>query len=213
MNGNVAVMRTSVADLVPDESLQPKAFAFLPTAAGLGTILGPVVGGSLAHAYRRYPRLFGGITLFERHPFALPTMISAVLFLAAFVVAVLYLPETKQRYAPLKSTINDNDDEERENGLLMGKYPPDEERDSIRNSFDHEEPIVETSTMSSKWIHVSNLAIWINAICGLHAVAFDHMLPVFLHHDDDRFSFVSILSFGFGFGKGEINMTFLLSRR
>ena len=44
-NGNVDVMRTTMAELVPLEELHPKAFAVLPAAAGIGFILGPSLGG------------------------------------------------------------------------------------------------------------------------------------------------------------------------
>lgn len=83
-NANVAVMRTLVAELVTKEQ-QARAFAFLPTSAGIGTILGPAIGGALST-----------IHLSEEHPYVLPNALSAALFLPAMFAAAMLLNNDRQ---------------------------------------------------------------------------------------------------------------------
>ena len=44
-NGNVGIMRTTVAELVPYKELQPKAFSIMPLVWTIGSIFGPGFGG------------------------------------------------------------------------------------------------------------------------------------------------------------------------
>ena len=199
MNGNVAVMRTCVAEFVPSEDLQPKAFAFLPTAAGLGTIFGPVVGGSLAHPVERYKNMFGGSRILLVHPFALPVMVSAFIFLVAFIAALLCLRETKNKYDLLPAAVDEShDDNEVGDSIALTKYAEEGRSDSLSS---HDDEVMKLRRKSHLQ-HFKNVAIWINAICGLHSIAFDHMLPVFMHHSDDRQHYQSLIMFSFGLGKG-----------
>jgi MFS family permease len=188
-------MRTSVAEMVPSETLQAKAFAFLPTAAGLGTSLGPAVGGSLAHAFERYPILFWNMSVLSKHPFAMPAMIAAMLFLMAFATASISLQESRTEYHLITNHHTDDmeDDHGDENAIDLDKSGQQGLRDGD----------LTVEVRSNKLRHISNVTIWINAICGLHSVAFDHMLPVFLHHSNDRLQFHSWIRFASGFGKGK----------
>ena len=206
-------MRTVVAELVPNEALQPKAFAFLPTAAGLGTILGPVVGGSLAHAADRYANLFGGSPMLLSYPFALPVIVSAVLFGIAFVLALVALQETGSK-AKAYSLVAQADDGENDvpEAIDLNKYPQQNENDTVSSQegvADHRDG----KKPFSKLHHFRNATIWMNAVCGLHSIAFDQMLPVFLHHNNDRSRYRSILEFSFGMGKGRCTKPSFSRRR
>ena len=90
-NGNVGLMRTAVAELVPQKELQPAAFAVMPLVWQIGTAVGPVMGGLLAKPVEKYPTLFGGSRLLREYPFALPNLVAAVFFLFGLVSGFLFL--------------------------------------------------------------------------------------------------------------------------
>ena len=41
-NGNVGIIRTMVAEMVPWKELQPRAFSVMPLVWGVGSVFGPV---------------------------------------------------------------------------------------------------------------------------------------------------------------------------
>ena len=67
-NGNVGLMRTAVAELVPQRELQPRAFSIMPLVWTIGCIFGPGFGGALANPAQKYPRLFGKSRFFQDFP-------------------------------------------------------------------------------------------------------------------------------------------------
>lgn len=90
-NGNVGIMRTIVAELVPERELQPRAFSLMPLVWNIGTIFGPAFGGALADPAKKHPQLFGKIKLFELYPYALPNIIVSVLFITGVLIGFLFL--------------------------------------------------------------------------------------------------------------------------
>ncbi|KAL9607149.1 MAG: hypothetical protein Q9167_007910 [Letrouitia subvulpina] len=72
-NGNVGVLRTIVAEMVPHKELQPKAFSVMPLVWTIGSIFGPGFGGVLANPSKKYPRLFRS-DFFRTFPYALPNI-------------------------------------------------------------------------------------------------------------------------------------------
>src|SRR5271154_1934200 len=93
-NGNVGIMRTMVAELVPQRELQPRAFSIMPLVWTIGSILGPTFGGATVHPAERYPSVFGRSTFLRKFPFSPPNLLSAVLFLIGIVVGFLFLKES-----------------------------------------------------------------------------------------------------------------------
>ena len=89
-NGNVGIIRTTVAELVPYKNLQPKAFSIMPLVWTIGSIFGPSLGGALASPARKYPWLFD-TAFFRTFPFALPNLVAACFFLFGLVMAFLFL--------------------------------------------------------------------------------------------------------------------------
>ncbi|KAF3921516.1 hypothetical protein AA313_de0200628 [Arthrobotrys entomopaga] len=104
LNGNVGILRTVVAELVPERELQPQAFSLLPLTWSLGSIAGPIIGGFLSEPAKKYPTIFPKGGFFDRHPFALPNLFTAVMLFNAFIFGVLFLDETlvgqRHRYDP-----------------------------------------------------------------------------------------------------------------
>ncbi|GMG32306.1 unnamed protein product [Aspergillus oryzae] len=81
MNGNVGIIRTMVAEMVPEKELQPHAFSIMPLVWTIGTIFGPAFGGALAHPAEKHPEIFGNSEFLKRNPFILPNIASAILFI------------------------------------------------------------------------------------------------------------------------------------
>jgi len=90
-NGNVGIIRTSVAEMVPQKELQPRAFSIMPLVWTIGSIFGPGFGGFLAKPVERHPGLFGGNRLFKAFPFALPNLVAAIFFLVGLTTGMLFL--------------------------------------------------------------------------------------------------------------------------
>ena len=96
-NGNVGVIRTAVAELVPWKELQPMAFSIMPLVWNVGSVLGPALGGALANPLHIQPEEDGrrGMrehgSLLERFPFAAPAILSATLFITSLTNCIFLL--------------------------------------------------------------------------------------------------------------------------
>jgi MFS family permease len=93
-NGNVGILRTTVAELCPWKELQPRAFSVMPLVYTIGAIFGPTLGGALSNPLRLDPRSPSGDSLLERFPYCLPNLVAAVFFAVGIVVGWLFLQET-----------------------------------------------------------------------------------------------------------------------
>ena len=87
----VALMRTMVAELVPQKELQPRAFSILPTVYATGSLLGPALGGILFKPSIAMPAIFGSSRLFNAFPAALPSFVVCVVYIVGLVIAFLFL--------------------------------------------------------------------------------------------------------------------------
>ncbi|KAF4449139.1 hypothetical protein F53441_7535 [Fusarium austroafricanum] len=219
-NGNVGIIRTVVAEMVPQRELQPRAFSVMPIVWSLGSIIGPSFGGFLAEPAEQYPEIFGHIEFFKRFPFALPNLILMVFFLFSATIATLFLHET----LPSKKGRKDW-------GLLVGKRitrsfknaPP---TPSIRRpSFVDGEatsPLLPNKTAPKKaQKHSGNekqdrvltrataMNLLIYTMLAFHSVAYDQILSVFLRHPVEKHtpentSFPFYFSGGFGMKHSEV---------
>lgn len=90
-SGNVGTIRTTVAELVPQKILQPRAFSIMPLVWTVGSILGPILGGALAKPAERYPDIFGNSNFFKEFPFALPNLVACIFFLLGLFMGILFL--------------------------------------------------------------------------------------------------------------------------
>ncbi|KAF3906037.1 hypothetical protein ABW21_db0206394 [Orbilia brochopaga] len=90
----MGILRTIVAELVPDPDLKLQALGFLPLAWNIGTISGPALGGLLSEPVRKYPTWFQEGGIFDERPFLLPNLFIAALTVTACLLAILFLDET-----------------------------------------------------------------------------------------------------------------------
>jgi MFS family permease len=110
LNGNVGVLQTTVAELVPVREHQPRAYSIMPFVWCLGSIIGPAMGGALSAPCESYPWLFPRDTIFGSLPFLLPNLECGGVLLLGITIGILFFEET---HADLKSR--------RDYGLELGR--------------------------------------------------------------------------------------------
>ncbi|KAK6340166.1 hypothetical protein TWF730_001934 [Orbilia blumenaviensis] len=209
LNGNVGILRTVVAELVPERELQPQAFSLLPLTWSIGSIAGPIIGGFLSEPSKNHPTMFPPGGFFDRHPFVLPNIFTAAILFMAFIFGTLFLEETlvghRHRYDPgrevgkkieafLSSTFT---------RLTTGKpvvhkhspVPVDEETAPLLASHSNNNYSGTTKSISPPAPHVhhphaplpwsqvltqqSIYNIVVYFLIAIHAVSYDSILPVF----------------------------------
>ena len=65
----VGIIRTMVAEMVPEKELQPRAFSIMPLVWSLGSVVGPAFGGFFAQPATQYPYLFGKVKFLRKFPY------------------------------------------------------------------------------------------------------------------------------------------------
>jgi MFS family permease len=224
-NGNVGIIRTMVAEMVPEKELQPRAFSLMPLVWSLGSVVGPSFGGFLAQPAKKFPALFGGIEYFKRFPYALPNLVAMVFFLISASCAFFFLHET----LPTKRG-------QRDPGIVAGKRlsralgrgkKPAHRRSSfvdgeataplipsqVRPIQRPRATVQPTPGLSEVFTYqtVINLASY--TFLAFHSVAYDQNLTVFLNypvmeHSPKNTKLPFYFNGGFGLNSGEIGTIF-----
>lgn len=226
-NGNVGIIRTVVAELVPERELQPRAFSIMPIVWSLGSIIGPSFGGLLAEPAEQYPQIFGHIEFFKRFPFALPNLILMVFFLFSATIAALFLHET----LPSKRG-------HRDWGLLVGERitrsfkttrPSPSTRRASFVDGEATSPLLPNKTAPKKRTREASehakkervltrataMNLLIYTLLAFHSVAYDQILSVFLRHPVEKHtpentSFPFYFSGGFGMKHSEVGTIYTI---
>ncbi|RMZ91087.1 hypothetical protein DV736_g1674, partial [Chaetothyriales sp. CBS 134916] len=228
-NGNVGIIRTAVAEIVPEKELQPRAFSIMPLVWTVGSIFGPALGGSLVYPVDRFPALFRNSKLFKDYPFALPNVLISVLFMVSIVSGYLFLCESlesrkhKRDYGILlgqlltspctgrsKRSVLQND-----SGETDPLVPADGNRLSSSKSQSHQHS---KGLGSGSWNQVfsrqSNINLLVYTFLAAHSVAYDQLLPIFMHHpvqsiDDPSVNLPLKFAGGFGLDSEQIGLLFM----
>jgi MFS family permease len=210
-NGNVGILRTTVAEMVPQKVLQPKAFAVLPLVWSIGSIVGPILGGALASPATKLPHMFGSNKFFKKFPFALPNLVNGVIFTFGLLVGVLFLKESLEakKYR-------------RDYGRIVGKWLTRSctgRRKELRPADDFESMLPSGKSRKAKpptyaelFHKQTNLTLLAYAILALHGIAYDQLLPVMMHLPVKRDNVKLPLKFstGFGIDSGRIGLLFMV---
>lgn len=205
------ILRTTVAEMVPQRSLQPRAFSLLPLVWQIGSIVGPVLGGALASPVTKLPGLFGENKFLRRFPFALPNLVNGVVFTIGLLTGILFLKESlaEKRYR-------------RDFGRVVGSYITRSctGRRELRSLNDFESNPLGKKTPTAEnrpryrdvFSPQSNACLLVYCILALHGVTYDQLLPVFLHMPIDRSGQALPLKFagGFGLESGRIGILFMI---
>jgi hypothetical protein len=87
----VGIIRTMVAEMVPEKELQPRAFSVMPLVWNLGSIFGPSFGGFFVNPAENLPGLFKNNKFLIKFPFALPNIVASAFFLIGISTGILFL--------------------------------------------------------------------------------------------------------------------------
>jgi MFS family permease len=230
-NGNVGIIRTMVAEMVPEKELQPRAFSVMPLVWSLGSVVGPSFGGFFAHPARQWPSsVFGKLAYFHKFPYALPNLVAGIFFLISVAVASLFLRET----LPGRK-------EERDWGISVGKrltrafkrhrhHHASSSQPRRRSFMDGEAtaPLIPTIGVPKKnntknnapppstrevFTWQTNINLLSYTFLAFHSVAYDQNLPVFLNYPKIRdvgepVKLPFYFKGGFGLESGEIGTIF-----
>ncbi|KAI5851449.1 major facilitator superfamily domain-containing protein [Morchella snyderi] len=231
VNGNVGILRTMIAEMVPEKELQPRAFSLMPLIWTTGSIVGPVLGGFLADPITNHPGWFSEKppAFFKKFPFALPNIVASMLFVIGLTTGILFLDETLE-------TMRDKPDAGRRLGGKIIKYFKSrshhhkdiaDETTSLLQSesssvLDEEISAAAQSQQAPKaqnappirdaFTFQSSINLLVYCFLALHSITFDQMLPVLMayppENPENRF-----LPFKFagGFGMSSSQVGFFFS--
>ena len=234
--GTVGIIRTMVAEMVPYKELQPKAFSVMPLVWTIGSIFGPSFGGALANPSLNYPTIFGGSGFFKTYPYALPNFMGAAFFLVGLSTGILFLKETLETrkgqrdygiilgrlllrpFSRKRSGPKWSIEEEQSASLL--KHSRNSSAAALDTEIDTQGnpkavPHVPPPTYREVFSRQSNLNLLTYSILALHSLAYDQLLPIFMHypqqthrskHPDVSLPFK--FSGGFGLDSNRIGLLF-----
>ncbi|KAF2469179.1 MFS general substrate transporter [Lindgomyces ingoldianus] len=231
-NGNIGILRTAVAELCPWKELQPRAFSIMPLVYTIGAIFGPTLGGVLSNPLHIDAQKPHGDRFLERYPYVLPNIVAAVLFSIGIVTGWLFLKESleSKKYdrdlgliigakiaAWVRKAFNlpkrqKKSHAEREPLLFHQKAPDDEEtaQDPIIAAEIEKKPRLRDVLTCQTTL---NLVAY--TFIALYSLAYDQLLPVFMHHppqsiDDPGVNLPLKFSGGFGLKNGQIGVLFTI---
>ncbi|KAG2146249.1 major facilitator superfamily domain-containing protein [Suillus clintonianus] len=101
-NGSNGVIKSMVMD-VTDATNLPKAYGYMPLPWMLGTLVGPLVGGSLSRPADRFPGIFGGSELLKTNPYLLPCAVPAIFASVAWLVTYFRFKECGNESVSIKA--------------------------------------------------------------------------------------------------------------
>jgi len=98
LNGNVGIIKTYLAEIT-DSSNQSAAFGYYGLAWGLGSVVGPMLGGFLSQPADKYASFPKGFLdgLFVKYPFLLPNVAISGILLITTILSWFYLVETRRK--------------------------------------------------------------------------------------------------------------------
>lgn len=219
-NGNVGILRTTVAELCPWKELQPRAFSVMPLVYTIGAIFGPTLGGALSNPLRIDPRAPRGDGLLERFPYCLPNIVAAVFFAVGILVGWLFLKETlesKKTHQDLGLRTGAKITAFVRKLLVLGGK--EGETESVREPLlGRQKAVNGSSTAVDATVTVkksekpkirdvltyqTTLNLVVYTLLALYSIAYDQLIPVFLHHPPQDINDPSVdLPFKFAGGFG-----------
>ncbi|TVY13525.1 putative membrane protein [Lachnellula arida] len=239
-NGNVGIIRTMVAEMVPEKELQPRAFSIMPLVWSLGSIFGPSFGGFFAKPAENMPGLFGSSKFLIKFPFLLPNIVASALFMVGISTGILFLKETletkrhrtdygrevgarlvsafktifrlnrKHKTFRRNSTVNEEQSLLRPTSSAGNGSSEQYDRDFSSKSIP--KPPQPAPALREVFTRQSVINLIAYTLLALHSVAYDQLLPIFMHakkqpHDANTqlpFKFTG----GFGINHARIGVLF-----
>lgn len=190
LNGNISVMQTVVGEMVTAKEHQARAYMIMPLVWGIGSIIGPMVGGALARPCISYPDYFQKGSIWDRWPYLLPNLCSAILLVVGASFGALFFQETNPTISRPDPTLKVG------NWILsLGSrlLPSSEPEDTQQRPTAQAEPsclspiihpIEDSLKLSKKPGPAFNRQVILNIACygilAFHTMTFDVLFPVVL---------------------------------
>ncbi|KAG1768484.1 major facilitator superfamily domain-containing protein [Suillus occidentalis] len=171
-NGSSGVIKSMVIDIT-DETNMPSAYGYVPIPWMIGTIAGPLIGGSLSRPADGFPDIFGRSELLTTYPYLLPCSISGVFASIAFLVTYFHLKESVPTRAPLWELIK--------GGFFRLSYPKFRQPSSNVDPGETNPEEVQSKPLSLRALMTPKVSTVtaIYATTDLFHIAFSTVLPVF----------------------------------
>lgn len=177
----------------------------MPFVWSIGTIIGPAIGGTLAHPATSMPSVFSPSGMFATFPYLLPNLICAALLLISIILSYLFLMETHPDMQPW-STQEDLDNTTAETPLIVTSGATADAGVDLRtdsygtfNTVDIMEekqwmlmadgssrpPSVSSGDFEKPKVFTHKVIMIVVAlgIFTYHSMSFDHLLPIFFQDD------------------------------
>ena len=215
----------------------------MPLVWNIGSIFGPTLGGALANLKGVKPGqpLPPNAGFLEKFPYALPNLIAALIFVVGIITGILFLEETlavkrdhrdfglllgdrikkdvRRSIMTIKKKLRHIDhDRKDETEPLLKPSPVTISTFNDEETGAHSKPKETPSAPSIREVlhyqTIMNLIVY--TLLALHSMAFDQLIPVFMHHPRQDHSnnpqFAPPLKFagGFGLQSGRIGLLFTL---
>ncbi|KZV75763.1 MFS general substrate transporter [Peniophora sp. CONT] len=116
-SGNVAVMHSTLGELT-DATNQAIAFPIYGLAWPLGSIIGPLIGGTFSDPAARFPTIFTG-SFWQTYPYFLPGMLSACFSFMGITLGYFFLQETLPSKRSVTDTKTEHGSAERKSEVSM----------------------------------------------------------------------------------------------
>ncbi|KAG1762777.1 MFS multidrug-resistance DHA1 sub-family [Suillus occidentalis] len=170
-NGSNGVIKSMLIDIT-DATNMPKAYGYMPVPWMIGTIAGPLIGGSLSRPVEGFPDIFGRSELLKTYPYFLPCFISGVFASVSFLVTYFYLKESIPIRAPLWELIR---------GFFRLSYPKPPQPSSNVDPGEVNPEEVQSKPLSLRALMTPKVSTVtaVYAVTGLFHIAFSTVLPVF----------------------------------
>jgi MFS family permease len=94
--GTIVTIRTMIAEHSTPKT-QAQAFSWFAFGGNLGIFLGPLLGGALADPVRQYPGVFGAVRFFQNYPYALSSLVVALVGATAAISSACFVQETLEK--------------------------------------------------------------------------------------------------------------------
>jgi MFS family permease len=125
-NGFMAISKTYISEVVQCREHEMRGLGYVNAFWGLGMIIGPAIGGTLARPAVQYPHLFSATGIWGRFPYLLPSIVGSLFALAAALGILFFANETLK----VKSTGSKNSNQTNKTSSkysLVGKEEEEEE--------------------------------------------------------------------------------------
>eukprot|EP01126_Amoeba_proteus_P036817 TRINITY_DN3763_c0_g1_i4.p1 TRINITY_DN3763_c0_g1~~TRINITY_DN3763_c0_g1_i4.p1 ORF type:complete len:325 (-),score=34.68 TRINITY_DN3763_c0_g1_i4:653-1627(-) len=93
LNGNIGVAKTYLGE-ISDDTNSATCFGLFGMVWGVGSIIGPSVGGFLSNPHETAPHIFPKGSLLYHFPYLLPCIASSFVTLVGFISGLFFLDET-----------------------------------------------------------------------------------------------------------------------